>query len=56
VPQKLDGFNLSSVHTDELAHVVMKSRVARPVCKKGTNTTPSLNVFRIVMPDVIQVT
>ena len=23
----------------------MKSRVARPVCKKGMNTTPSLHVF-----------
>jgi hypothetical protein len=46
VPRKPDGFNLSSVHTDELAHAVMKSRVARPVCKKGMNTTPSLHVFR----------
>jgi hypothetical protein len=46
VPRKPDGFNLSSVHTDELAHAVMKSCVARPVCKKGMNTTPSLHVFR----------
>ena len=39
--------NLSSVRSDQLCHVVLQPRTARPVVRKGKNTVPSVSVFQV---------